>query len=57
MGHSQKGTYHDCSPKRSNKQLKESDADMCTRPTKQKLPTPVVELGKSWRKLRRRATL
>jgi hypothetical protein len=29
---SQKGTYHDCPPKRPNKQLKESDADICTQP-------------------------
>jgi hypothetical protein len=32
MEHSQKGTYHDCLPERLNKQLKESDADICTQP-------------------------
>jgi len=31
-GHSQKGTYHDRPLKKTNKQLKESDADMCTQP-------------------------
>jgi hypothetical protein len=30
--HSQKGIYHDCPPKDSTKQLKESDADICTQP-------------------------
>jgi hypothetical protein len=29
---SQKGTYHDCPPKDPTKQLKESDADICTQP-------------------------
>jgi hypothetical protein len=30
MEHSQKGAYHDCST--PNKQLKESDADICSQP-------------------------
>jgi hypothetical protein len=35
--------------------MKESDADICTQSMESN--TPVVELGKSWKKLRRRATL
>jgi hypothetical protein len=38
---------------RPNKQLKELDVDIYT----QSMVTPVVELGKSWKKLRRRETL
>jgi hypothetical protein len=38
--------------------LKESDADICTQPRdRKKLLTPIVELRKIWKKLRRRATL
>jgi hypothetical protein len=51
-----KGTYHDCPP-RPNKQLKESNADILHPTNGQKLQTPVVELGKGWKKLRRRMTL
>jgi hypothetical protein len=43
---------------RPNKQLKVSDADIYTQPMdRKKLLTPVAELGKSQKKLRRRATL
>jgi hypothetical protein len=46
-----------CVPsKRPNKQLKESDADNFHPINGQKLVNPVVELEKSWKKLRRRAT-
>jgi len=43
---------------RHKKVLKESDADICTQSTyRERLLTPVVELGKIWKKLRRRTTL
>jgi hypothetical protein len=40
-----------------NKQLKESDADTYTQTTGLKQGTSRVELGKIWKKLKRRATL
>jgi hypothetical protein len=44
--------------KRPNKQLKKSNADIYIQPMdRQKLLNPMVELGKSWKKLRKRATL
>ena len=39
---------------RPNKQPKESDADTYTQPMDKKPGTPVVELGKIWKKLRKR---
>jgi hypothetical protein len=36
--------------------MKESDADVYTQPNGQKPDTPVIELGKSWKKLRKRVT-
>jgi hypothetical protein len=56
MEHSQKGTYHDYPPK----DLKAAERVTCRylHPSnRQKLLTPVVELGKTWKKLRRRVTL
>ena len=53
MEPSQKGTYHDAPPK----DPKATERVRCRylHPTNgQKLLTPVVELGKSWKKLRRR---
>jgi hypothetical protein len=53
---SQKGTYHDCPQKAQ--QAAERVRCRYLHPTNgQKLLTPVVELGKSWKKLRRRITL
>jgi hypothetical protein len=44
-----------CMPsERPNKQLKESDADICTQPiTRSCWPTPMLDLEKGWKKLRR----
>ena len=42
--------------KRPNKQLTEADADINTQHMGLKSGTPVAELGKGWKKLRRRAT-
>jgi hypothetical protein len=47
MESSHKWTYHDCPPKDPEKVLTNG----------QKLVTPVVDLGKSWKKLRRRVIL
>jgi hypothetical protein len=41
---------------RPNKQLKESDADTYTQSMDRRQGPPMVELRKSWKKLRRRAT-
>jgi len=56
MGNSQKGTYHDYPPKAQ--QAAERVRCRYVHPTNgQKLLIPLAELGKSWGKLRRRATL
>jgi hypothetical protein len=60
--HSQKGTYHDCplkDPTTNQKiQIVSGFNLRYLHPTnRQKLLTPVVELGKSWKKLRRRVAL
>ena len=49
----QKGSYHE----RPYKQLNESDADTYNQPMNWSWRHPVAELGKSWKKLRRRMTL
>jgi hypothetical protein len=55
MESSQKGTYHDCPPK--DPTAAERVRCRYLQPANgQKLLIPVVELGKSWKKLRR-ATL
>jgi hypothetical protein len=56
MEHSQKGSSMTALQK--TQQVAESVRCRCLHPTSgQKLLTPVVELGKGWKKLRRRATL
>ena len=56
MEHSQKGTYHDCPPK--TQQAAERGRCRYLHPTiGQMLLTLVVELGESWKKLRRSVTL
>jgi hypothetical protein len=50
---SKKGVYHDCSPKDPTI----SGKSQIPFQNGQKLLKPMVELGKSWKKLRRRATL
>jgi hypothetical protein len=56
MGHSQKGTYHDCSPKDPTSSYK-IQMQIFAPTNEKKLLTPVVELEKSWNELRRRANL
>jgi hypothetical protein len=53
---SQKGAYHDCALKDPTSSCK-SQTQIFTHNQWAKAADPVVELGKSWKKLRRRATL
>jgi hypothetical protein len=56
MESSQKVTYHDWPPK-TQKAAERIRCRYLYPPNRQKWLTPVVELKKSWKKLRRRANL